>query len=121
MAAFAAAALRRAAGHEGALHVALARPGAPAETCADPDRAPLGAPPAPAEAAPDLVLRDLTGSRLTAAALGPGAAPTLTLARRGESLHLTLDFEAGALDPDAAIALLDAVAARIDEPLRHLF
>ncbi len=120
VAAFAAGALRRANGTDHAIHVGLTSPGNAAATLADPDLSPLGEGAETVDAAPDIVLRDLTGSRVTAVSLGTVAAPTLTLTRVSETFRLTLDFDAGSLDPDAAIALMDRLAARIEEPLRHL-
>jgi pyruvate/2-oxoglutarate dehydrogenase complex dihydrolipoamide acyltransferase (E2) component len=118
-AAFASAALRKATGRDRALYVALSRPGGSVSVHGDLDRLPLGAEAEPAEAAADLVLRDLSASRLTAVSVGAGV-PTLTLSRRGESFALTFDFDAAALDPDAAIALVADLAGRIEDPLRHL-
>jgi pyruvate/2-oxoglutarate dehydrogenase complex dihydrolipoamide acyltransferase (E2) component len=119
VAAFAAAALRQATAREGALHVALSRPGHGAVVHADLDRLPLGAEAEAADAAPDLVLRDLSASHLTRVS-AESTVPTLTLCRRGETLALTLDFDATALDTEAAIALVADLAGRIEDPLRHL-
>ena len=119
LAAFAAAALREATGHDGPLALRLARPSRPALTLADPDRGPLSVDPGPTDAKPHLILRDLSGTHLTSQAAA-GTAPTLTVVRRGETFALRLDHDAGRLDPDAAAALLAGFAARVDDPLRHL-
>lgn len=119
VAVFASASLRAATTPTGPVQVGLFRPGAPPETLADPDRAPTAETPAP-DAAPDLLLRDLTKSRLTAISLGTAAAPTLTMTRDGETLRLALEFDTGALAPDTAIAFMEGLTARIDDPLRHL-
>ena len=120
VATFAAGALRGANEAGRSVHVAASRPGQALATFADPDLAPFGDELQETDAAPDIVLRDLTGSRLTALSLGSASAPTLTLTRAGGTIRLALDFDASALDPDAAIALIEAIAGRIDEPLRHL-
>ena len=120
LAAFAAAALREATGHHGPLALRLARAGRPASTLADPDRGPLSAEPDATDAEPHLILRDLSGTHLTSQSAAE-TAPTLTVARRGEVYALRLDHDAGRLDSDAAAALLAGVAARVDDPLRHLF
>ncbi|MBF9029052.1 pyruvate dehydrogenase [Rhodobacterales bacterium HKCCE3408] len=72
------------------------------------------------DGAPDLLVRDLTGSFVTSASLGAGAVPSLTLTRRGGAIVVVLDAAPDRLSPDAAVALLTAFAARIDDPLRAL-
>ncbi|WGH79617.1 biotin/lipoyl-containing protein [Jannaschia ovalis] len=72
------------------------------------------------EDAPGLVLRDLRGTPLTGVALGPEAAPTVTLTRAGPRLALSFECSADQMTPDAAIAFLTGLSARLDEPLRHL-
>ncbi|MFT5742312.1 MAG: pyruvate/2-oxoglutarate dehydrogenase complex dihydrolipoamide acyltransferase (E2) component [Paracoccaceae bacterium] len=67
-----------------------------------------------------LILRDLTDSAITGLRLGPIVAPTLTIARDGDSLRLALDFTADHLDDIAAIALISGFAARLSDPLHHL-
>ncbi len=88
----------------------------------DPDLGPISAASAasPAEGHPHLVLRDLTGGRITGGVFGTESTLTLTLASDGESLALTLDFTAGNLGAEAAIRLLDGFAGRLEDPLRHL-
>ncbi|ROT93599.1 biotin/lipoyl-containing protein [Histidinibacterium lentulum] len=73
------------------------------------------------DATPSLVLRDLTASRLTEIAAGPEPAPVLTLTRGPAGLTLTLEAAPGALAPLAAARLLDGLAGRLEDPLRHLF
>ena len=69
---------------------------------------------------PDLLLRDLRATRITAVALGAEEVPVLTLARAGAGLSLTLEFLPDRLAPGAAVAFLSDFAARIEDPLRHL-
>ena len=77
---------------------------------------------APAEtgAAPDLLLRDLRGSRVRAVALGPEAVPVLTIAERDGRLEITLECAGDRLSAGDAIALIADFSGRLDEPLRHL-
>jgi len=72
------------------------------------------------DTAPDLVLRDLRGSRITAVELGPEAQPVLTVTGGPEGLDLTLECAPASLDADAAIRLLTMFAERLEDPLRHL-
>ena len=119
-AAFAAAALRAAAPAE-TLTVRVEDPlrGIAADY-ADPDRAPLSRA-APAEGAePDLLLRDLTASRITGLRLGGAGRPVLSLAADGDAYVLTLGFDPGTLSPEAAMQTIEGMAARLEEPLRHL-
>ncbi len=87
---------------------------------ADPDLAGL-AQATPADGAPpSLILRDLTGSRITDLALGADEAPVLSIATDGEAFSISLEFVDGQLDRTQAIAVIDGFAGRLDEPLRHL-
>ncbi len=117
-AAFAAGALRAATG-AAQVTVAAGTLG-PTQAMADPDRTALAAAPVDTDAPPALVLRDLTASHITALAPGAGTPPVLTLARRNESLVLHLTHDEGTLPQHVALALLDGLAARIAQPLRHL-
>ncbi len=89
---------------------------------ADPDRGRLlRLLPAESVGAPSLVVRDLRATRLTASRRpGDGGAPVLTLQRSptGEAYDVALD--AAHLQPEAAALFVDAVAARVEDPLRHL-
>ncbi|MXN64920.1 pyruvate dehydrogenase [Stappia sp. GBMRC 2046] len=86
----------------------------------DPDQTPLSAV-APCEAgAPRIILRDLTASRITGLSLTCGDTPVLTVTRDAKGYHLALDFTETQLPGDAAIRLIEGVAARLDEPSRHL-
>ncbi len=82
--------------------------------------APLGQVTDAGDGPPDLVLRDLRHTRISELALGAGAAPVLTLMADGDGLALTLECTAGQLSADAAVALLAAVADRLEQPLRAL-
>jgi pyruvate/2-oxoglutarate dehydrogenase complex dihydrolipoamide acyltransferase (E2) component len=69
---------------------------------------------------PALVLRDMTGSRITGINTGIGAVPVVTITRSGGIFRLTLDYPSGALAEGAAIMLVSGFAARLEDPLRHL-
>jgi pyruvate/2-oxoglutarate dehydrogenase complex dihydrolipoamide acyltransferase (E2) component len=68
----------------------------------------------------NLILRDLTNSRITGLNLGPDDAPTLTIAREGDTLRLSLDFTDIQLEDAKAIALISGFADRLADPLYHL-
>jgi hypothetical protein len=127
LAAFAAGAFRAATGAATGVESVTVRLSAPREATvlyADPDRAGIGRM-TPAEdgaegSVPDLIVQDLTRTRLAHVELGASAAPTLSIAREGDVLVATLAVAAGTLDDDAVIACLDGFAGRLDEPLRHL-
>ena len=72
------------------------------------------------DAAPDLILRDLRGTRVRDVTLGAAAAPVLTLASDGAGLSITLECAPTQLDPDGALAVLTLFAGRVEQPLRHL-
>jgi len=124
LAALAAGALRVSSNAEN-VALRLDRPGHASERFVDAD---LTAPvpmPDDGDGTPDLILRDLTGSRLTALDLGPAPAPVLTVAGAGTStnaeIEITLDFMPGQIDADTAVLLVDGFAARLEDPLRQLF
>jgi pyruvate/2-oxoglutarate dehydrogenase complex dihydrolipoamide acyltransferase (E2) component len=118
LASFAAGAFRAATG-AGSVTVRLSAPREAGVVYADPDRAGIGRM-TPGEGVPDLIVHDLTRTRLAHVELGATAAPTLSIAREGDALVATLAAAAGTLDDDAVIACLDGFAGRLDEPLRHL-
>ena len=72
------------------------------------------------EDAPDLLIRDLRASRITAISLGAEATPVLSLTAKGDTLTLTLEAAAGQMTPDDALSLITNVAGRIEDPLRAL-
>lgn len=74
----------------------------------------------PSDAAPDLRLRDLRMSALSAVSMGAEDVPVLTLLTKSEGLALVLECAPAQLAPDAAIALLSEFAGRMNDPLRHL-
>jgi len=123
LAAFAAGAFRAATGMD-SVTVRLSAPREATVLYADPDRAGIGrmtpAGDGAEEGVPDLIVHDLTRTRLAHVELGASAAPTLSIAREGDVLVATLAVAAGTLDDDAVIACLDGFAGRLDEPLRHL-
>ncbi|MFU8899841.1 MAG: pyruvate dehydrogenase, partial [Roseinatronobacter sp.] len=75
---------------------------------------------AKSEAAPDLRVRDLRMSALSAISMGAEDVPVLTVLRQGAGLALVLECSPAQLAPDAAIALLSEFAGRMHDPLRHL-
>ena len=119
---FAAASLRAASERgSGQLVLEIAAPGADAARYADPDMTRLSEPQqAEADAAADLVLRDLTATPLTAVRLTASAAPVLTIGRANASYSLGLDFMDAQLSEGEAIAFLTDFAGRLQEPLRHI-
>jgi pyruvate dehydrogenase E2 component (dihydrolipoamide acetyltransferase)/2-oxoglutarate dehydrogenase E2 component (dihydrolipoamide succinyltransferase) len=119
LAGFAAASLRAATLDAGAICVAVTGQGADRRYL-DPDRALGRAAPATDAPPPALVLRDLRHSRITTLDTGPSPAPVMTLGGRGPALTVSLVWADGQLTPDAAVALADGFAARLEEPLRHL-
>ncbi len=74
----------------------------------------------PSDAAPTLILRDLRATAVESVAIGAEALPVITITRQGTGLSITLECGPGQMDGPAAIALLDAFAGRLREPLRHL-
>lgn len=118
-AAFAAAALRAATGAGESVTLRLCRPGHPDEILCDPDLSLAGAGRSQC-AAPALVLRDLSATRIGGVRLGSPEAPVLSVARAGSDYAVTLEFAAGQMDDAVALALVDAFAQRLEMPLRML-
>ena len=81
---------------------------------ANPDRGGIGEAGVPA-----LTLVDLCETRLTAYSPAVGGV-TLSLARDDTAFVLTLSFGEAVLPMPQAVALLDAMAARIEDPIRQL-
>lgn len=118
--AFSAAAWRGALPLTGALVVECQHPGDAPTRWLDPDRARLSAQPQTGDAPPGLILRDLTGTCLTALRTGAEALPVLTLAEDGDSLCLSLDARGADLSTDTAQAFLCDLARRLADPLPYL-
>jgi pyruvate dehydrogenase E2 component (dihydrolipoamide acetyltransferase)/2-oxoglutarate dehydrogenase E2 component (dihydrolipoamide succinyltransferase) len=116
---FAAASLRAATGDTRPICVTVTGQGTE-RRYVDPDLALGRAEPSPDAPPPALVLRDLRHSRITALDTGPSPAPVMTLGGRGDALTVSLVWTEGQLASDAAMALADGFAARLEEPLRHL-
>jgi len=72
------------------------------------------------EETPELILRDLRGSFVQNVELGAEDIPVLTLLPKGKGLTLVLECAPEQLSAEAAIALLNTVAGRVAQPLRHL-
>ena len=66
-----------------------------------------------------LTLVDLCGTRLSGYAPSGGGV-TLSLARQGDAYALALSFSEGALPFPHAAALLNDIAARVEDPIRQL-
>jgi hypothetical protein len=116
--AFAAGALRGAAGDTPIVIRAETLPDDPASVYADPDLSPLAdVVPATTDAPLALILRDLTASPLGEMALASDTVPVLCIAG---GYRLSLTWPEGSLSTSAAIALIIGVARRIEQPLRHL-
>ena len=126
-AAFAAGALRPLiAAHVIAVEIITARAGK--VVYVNPDRSGLGAlvpasqvqePSSADRSSPaNLIICDLTASHLADAQLAAPATPTFTIARDGDTLSVTLS--AAMPGEGQLLSLLDAFAARLDMPLRHL-
>lgn len=75
---------------------------------------------APTEDTPELILRDLRDSFVQNVELGAEDIPVLTLLPKGKGLTLVLECAPEQLSAKAAIALLNTVAGRLEQPLRHL-
>lgn len=118
-AAFAAAALRSVRQQD---RIVIAISGADGAThgLADPDIGPLSGVPEPSDAAPDLMIHDLTASAITGIRSGAVATATLVFARDFDGYALTLEFDAEEMETRAAVALMSDVAERLSDPLRHL-
>ena len=120
-ASFVAASLRAVRG-DGQISVAVeAGPALRRVVYIDPDRTRATRPRiAPPETPPDMILRDLTASRLTTLALARDTVPALTLGADGASFALSLSFPDGTLDPAAAIYILTAIADCFETPMENL-
>ncbi|MAX72513.1 MAG: pyruvate dehydrogenase [Nioella sp.] len=115
LAAMAGAALRRAMAADG-LTIATETNGQ-TRSFPDPDRAGLGAA-QEGDAPPTLLIRDLTGTRLTSIS-NTTATPQLCIGG-AQTLTLTLDCAPDHLSAEAAQDFMTDLAGRLAEPLRHL-
>lgn len=126
LAAFAAASLRAATGSMNAtiaIRTETLEFGGGDACFEDPDRSGLADVTATdTRTTPDLVVRDLTATRMTAMRLGDDDAPVLTVARSTapEAYEITLDFASQALPAAGAVALIEGFAQRVETPLRQL-
>lgn len=119
MAGMAAAALRQGAPDD--LLIVAAETFGQSRLYADPDRPALGrAKAAEPGRAPSLILRDLSGTAITALWMGVEAAPVLSVTREGPDMLVTLECAPGQLQPEGAIDLISGFAGQLAEPLRHL-
>lgn len=120
-AAFAAAAWRE-AGATGAIAIGVHRPSGISAVYTDPDRSRFSAIAPVADGVnPMLMLRDLTASRFSRVQLTAETMPVLSVGLDDSGdFALSLDMPAGAIAPNAAMALVDGFAQRLEMPLRHL-
>ncbi len=87
-------------------------------TFSDPDLVPFGEI-GEADGVPDILLRDLAGTKLTSVTFGVEPQPVVTLTG-AETLTLTLDASRDLLPPALALEFLAGFAERIAEPLQQL-
>ncbi|WP_333831144.1 biotin/lipoyl-containing protein [Pararhodobacter sp.] len=124
-AAMASGSLRAARGDDAPLTVRVEIPGSGAAPLAftDADLARLTRIASTDQPPRDLLIRDLSATRLSAATFpGDAGLPVLTLTAGAESgqITATLVLAEGALGVDGAIIFLDDLARRLEQPLRHL-
>lgn len=119
LAGFAAASLRGAMPATAPLCIAVTGRGAD-RVYPDPDERLGRTDPAAGPMTPTLILRDLRGSRITAIDMGTDSAPVVMVGGRGDTLTITLVWAEGQLLADAALVLVDGLAARLEDPLHHL-
>ncbi|TYC64266.1 pyruvate dehydrogenase [Rhodobacterales bacterium] len=75
---------------------------------------------AKADAAPDLKVRDLRHSRISALGLGAEDCPVISIVRSGSGVGLILECAGHHLAAEEAVSLLSNFAGRMEQPLRHL-
>ncbi|WP_068415705.1 biotin/lipoyl-containing protein [Labrenzia sp. OB1] len=120
LATFAAGSFRSATGLQ-SLAVSVSAPRKPSRIFQDPDRCGLLDLSEDEDGQQaDLIVYDLTASRLTEAELAATHAPTVTIGRSQADLTVSLSATRDQLDDTALIAMLDAFAGRLEEPLRQL-
>ena len=119
---FAGAALRQARENTGeALVVELWRGPESTGRYQNPDRSRLSQPLAEdSEASADLVLRDFSASRISAATAKADEAPVLTVGLQRGDYVISLDYRETQLTEAQAFALVDGFAARLADPLQHI-
>ncbi len=110
----------RVAGIGNRISIRLERIGEGSKTLIDPDIPWRETAPQQAPRVPDLVLRDLTGTRWTAFHQFAVTAPTLTLASGSGLVSIRLDYRRGTLDDSSAMTLVSGFAERVETPLRQL-
>jgi len=119
-AAFAAAGLRSASNSEH-LTIRITHPASGTITdFRDPDKKRLSTLQIEENSEPDLVLHDLTGSRIVNVQYAGQECPSLNVVQEGDIYELTLTFLEARLSVQDAFALLESFAERMEEPLRHL-
>lgn len=117
---FAAAAWRMVS-DESEFVVGLTAIGQPDRHLIEPDRFRLSAQPKDTEKTPPaIILRDLTGSAITAMQIGAPNVPLMNIASDGAIYTLTFTFTPDQMADDAAIAFVTDFAARVADPLPYL-
>jgi pyruvate dehydrogenase E2 component (dihydrolipoamide acetyltransferase)/2-oxoglutarate dehydrogenase E2 component (dihydrolipoamide succinyltransferase) len=118
---FCAAGLRAILGAEQIVVAVEAYPSGRRVLYADPDRC---APSRPRLAArdikPDILVRDLTGSRITAVSLSGDGMPVLSLNKLDGNLEMSFAFNEARISASEATGLIGALAERLNRPLEYL-
>ncbi|MCY4099743.1 MAG: hypothetical protein OXF46_02365 [Rhodobacteraceae bacterium] len=73
-----------------------------------------------AEEIPDLVISDLTETRISSLKNGPATVPTYSLGRKGDSIEVVLVSPQGALDQLQLVNCMEGFINRLEEPLMYL-
>ena len=110
----------RSAGFGNRIAISLERLGESSLTLIDPDIPWLDATGPQVPKVPDLILYDLTGTRLMAVHQFTTATPTLTLASGNGFISIRLDYERRTLGDSSAMTFISAFAERLETPLRQL-
>ena len=118
---FCAACLRALFGAEQIVIAVEAYPSGRRVLYADPDRcAPSRPRLAGRDAKPDILVRDLTGSRITAVSLSGDGMPVLSLNKLDGNLEISFAFNEARISASEAIGLIGALAERLNRPLEYL-
>lgn len=121
-ASYAAACLRNAKpGNGGPLTLAVGQMNGESEFYVDADKQRLSKMvTADEHAAPDLVIKDITGSQFSQMRLGAAEAPVLTIAKVKKHYLLSLEFTAQQMNDDEAIGFMTDFCGRLNDPLKHV-
>ena len=118
---FCAACLRALLGAEQIVVAVEAYPSGRRVLYVDPDRcAPSRPRLAARDAKPDILVRDLTGSRITSVSLSGDGMPVLSLNKLDGNLEMSFAFNEARISASEAIGLIGALAERLNRPLEYL-